>query len=132
MALGKITHLDFLAYELEETVKYLTEKLGVKRIRRTTHGGEAVELISPDGDEIFEFHPPTKDIIKATNEPRGSLFLRHIAFEVEDLDKTYEELKSKGMEFSNAPLFTPKTNRKLAMAYDAHGRRFIQLEEKKK
>lgn len=129
MALGKINHIDFCVDDLEKTVKYFTEKMGFKEVRRT-HGGGSVELVSPAGDEIFEFSRVTEEYLRkpgVIDRP----YLNHICFEVEDIDKEYEELKSKGVHFEDAdiPKYFAPTDRKLATTFDADDRRWIQLVE---
>ena len=131
MALGKIAHLDLLATDLEKTEKYFTEKLGFKVAKRTKHGGGSIWLVAPEGDEIFEFQQATEEKVNKANNEWGRMFIRHIAFEVGDIDKTFEELKSKGVRFYDPkPHFFKPTGRKLAMACDEDGRRTIQLQEK--
>lgn len=130
MALGKVNHLDFFVDDLEKTVEYFTEKLGFKLVRRTDHYGKSVELTTAAADVIFEFHQVTEEY--KSKEASGRPYLSHIAFEVDDLDKTCQELKSKGVPFKtdlDAPQFQPATGRRLANTYDADGRRWIQLQE---
>jgi len=130
MALKKINHLDFYVDDLEKTLEYFTEKLGFKLVRRTEHYGKAIELALPASDAIFEFHQVTEEY--KSKEASGRPYLSHIGFEVDDLDKTCKELKSKGVPFKapfDIPRFVPETGRKLANAYDADGRGWIQLQE---
>lgn len=139
MTLGKINHLQFYAENLEETCKYFTEKLGFKFVQRG-HGGKSVDLVSCEGGPIFEFHQITEEYKTAKAEERPDLthvasdrrpYLDHIAFEVEDMDKAYNELRSKGVTFQEAPELNPVNNRMLAGTCDAEGKRWIQLQEMK-
>ena len=133
MALGKIDHIHFVVEDLEKTVDYFTEKLGFKLVR---HYGRSVELTLPSGDEIFEFRQmteedKTEDKPSGVKEPRP--YLHHIAFQADDLDKTYEELKSKGLLFKtelDAPHQATASGRRLAHTYDGDGRRWIQIVQK--
>ena len=132
MALGKVNHLDFFVDDLEKTLEYFTEKMGFKLIRRTEHLGKAIELASPAGDLIFEFHQMTEEY--QSNEAPVRPYFSHVAFEVDDLDKTYEELKNKGVPFItelDVPHLRAETGRKVANTYDADGHRWIQLQEVK-
>ena len=118
MTLGKINHIDFCVGDLEKTVKYYTEKMGFKEVRRIEHGGGSVELVSPAGGEIFEFSQVTEEYLRkpgVIDRP----YLNHICFEVEDIDKEYEELKSKGVHFedADAPKYYAPTDRKLATTF---------------
>ena len=132
MALGKIDHIDFIVEDLDKAEEYFTEKLGFKLLRRTKHGGKAIELKSPAGDFFFDFHQMTDEImneIKSAQEASTwPIYFNHIAFKVDDINKEFEELKSKGVSFrDDAPVFVPTTGRRLADAPDADGRYWIQL-----
>ncbi len=130
MVLGKIDHLDLSVDDLEGTLKFFTEKLGFKFVRRTEHGGGAIELTTPAGDVIFEFHQVTEEYKRETALERP--YFNHVAFQVDDLDKTYEDLKKKGCLFKDAadfPHLRPETGRRVANTYDADGRRYIQWQD---
>jgi len=134
MAFGKINHLEFLVDDLEEAVKYFTEKLGFELVRRFDVDwgfGKAVEVRAPNGTEIFELHQVTDEFKEQIKKAPGWVYFNHIAFEVEDIDKEYEGLKSKGVEFSGPPHFTPASGRKLAQTREPDGREWIQLQEVK-
>lgn len=139
MTLGKINHLQFYVEDLEETFKYFTEKLGFKFVRRG-HGGRSFDLAPYEGGPTFEFFQITEEYKTAKAEERPDLthvasdrrpYLDHIAFEVEDMDKAYDELRSKGVAFQEAPELNPANNRVLAGTCDAEGKRWIQLQEVK-
>ena len=142
MALGSIHHLDFYVDDLEETVKFLTEKLGFE-ITWQTEG--MCRLKTPLGSELWEFRQLTDDFRNASPYDdkeelgqKGSLFrpyLSHIAFEVDDLQKTYDEMKSKGAPFKHdkdRPNFNKETGGGMANTYDNIGRRWIQMVQKGK
>lgn len=134
MAFGKINHLEFLVDDLKEAEEYFTEKLGFELVRRFDVGwgfGKAVEVRAPNGTEIFELHQVTDEFKEQIKKAPGWAYFNHIAFEVEDLDKEYEELKGKGVVFSVAPQFNPESGRKLAQTCEPDGREWIQLQEVK-
>ena len=142
MALGRIHHIDFRVEDLEKTVDYFTKKLGFKVVRRTEHAGGSVELVSPAGGEIFEFRKVTEEYLSRPGVINRAYF-NHICFEVQDIDKEYEELKSNGVYFeedgptpifegpADTPHLQPATGRKLVTTFDAEGHRCIQLVEVK-
>ena len=131
MALGKIDHIDFIVEDLEKAEEHFTKKLGFKLVRRTEHGGKAIELASPAGDFFFDLHQGSEELYKRERErekPGGPCHFGHIAFKVDDINKEFEEMKSKEVLFSrDAPVFEPTTGRTLANAADADGRYWIQL-----
>jgi len=52
----------------------------------------------------------------------------HIAFKVDDINKEFEELKSKGVSFrQDVPFFNPESGRTIADALDSDERFCIQL-----
>ena len=132
MALGKIDHMDFTVGNLEKAEEYFTEKLGFKFLRRNEHQDKSIssELTSPAGDFILQLHQGSEEELKKRGEqaPEFSLYINHIAFKVDDINKEFEELKSKGVSFKGtAPMLNPVTGRTLANAADADGRYWIQL-----
>ena len=136
MVFGKLHHIDICVEDLEKTVEYFTEKLGWKLVRRTKHAGGAIELVPTTGGVIFEFHEATKEYKRKLKEGKrvwGTPYFNHISFEVDDLDKTCEQLKNKGVPFKDEkldkPHIVPETGRRLANTFDADGRRWIQLQE---
>jgi len=131
MVLGKIDHIDIIVDDLEKAEEYFTKKLGFKLLRRTTHFGKSIELSSPAGDFFFDFHQGTEEAYKMERELKGSgglCHFGHIAFKVDDINKEFEELKSKGVSFRlDAPSFSPTTGRTVADTFDADGRFWFQL-----
>ena len=132
MALGKIDHIDITVDDLEKAEEYFTKKLGFKLLRRTEHGGKSIELQSPAGDFFFEFHQGSEEVYKAERErerPEWSCLFGHIAFKVDDINKEFEELKSKGVPIrpEGGPELTTTTGRTLAEIEDADGRFWMQL-----
>ena len=131
MALGKIDHIDIVVDDLEKAEEFFTKKLGFKLLRRTDHFGKSVELESPAGDFFFDFHQGNEDAYKMEKElkgPGGLPHFGHIAFKVDDINKEYDDLKSKGVKFRlAAPHLTPSTGRTVADTYDADGRFWFQL-----
>ena len=145
MALGKIDHLDFYVDDLEKVEEYFTKTLGFKLLRHTMHGGPSIELQSPAGDFFFDFHQGTEEVYKQAREGSGSVgqsnqderiegtcqfypILNHIAFKVDDINKEYEELKSKGVPVApDDPGFNPTTGRTLANITDTNKRFWLQL-----
>ena len=127
MALGKIDHIDFVVDDLEKVEEYFTKTLGFKLLRHTMHGGPSIELKSPAGDFFFDFHLGSEEVYKQAKEgsgvagqpsrddiPEGPCqfkpILSHIAFQVVDINKEYEELNSKGVPLNpEDPGFNPET-----------------------
>ena len=132
MALGKIDHMDFTTGDLEKAERYLIKKLGFKPLRRIEHEDKSIssELSSPTGDFVLQLRQGDEKKLKEKRKRalEGSLFFNHIAFKVDDVDKAFKEIKSKGVSFQHdSPNFNPATGRKLVNAADEDGRFWIQL-----
>lgn len=132
MALGKLDHMDFTIGDLEKAEVYFTEKLGFKFLRRNEHQDKLIssELASTVDDVIIQLHQESEEELKKRREqaPEWSLYINHIAFKVNDINKKFKELKSKGVSFKGtAPMLNPVTGRTLANAADVEGRHWIQL-----
>lgn len=88
-----IDHIEFVVRDIDETAEFFT-KLGFTEIRRTTHGGGSVEMRVPGTGEnpiVFEFH------LGMPGERAG---IDHIAFRVENTEKTVQDLIGKGVKFA--------------------------------
>jgi len=130
MALGKINHIDVTVDDLEKAEEFFTRKLGFRLLRHTEHGGKSIEISSPAGDFFFDLHQGSEKLYKAWKKGTtlGPCHFGHVAFKVDDINKEYKELKSKGVSFKeDAPVFNPTTGRTLADVADADGRYWIQL-----
>ena len=131
MALGKINHLHIYVDNLEKVHEHFVEKLGFKPVGKPVHGGKSIELAIPAGEEVrFEFHQLTEEYEKSNVASWGRPYIAHVGFEVDDVDKEYEELKNKGVPFKTTPFLEP-TGRKLCRTCDADGRYWIQVCEVK-
>lgn len=132
MTLGKIDHMDFIAADLEKAEEYLVKKLGFKPLRRMEHQDKSIssELTSPAGDFVLQIHQGDEKQLQEKREQalNQSLFFNHIAFKVDDINKAFKEIKSKGVSFKRDSLiFNPASGRTLANTVDEDGHFWIQL-----
>ncbi|MBM2824723.1 MAG: hypothetical protein HW402_387 [Dehalococcoidales bacterium] len=135
MTLGKIDHIDFTVSDLEQAEEYLTKKLGFKFLRRNEHQDKSIstELTSPAADFIIQIHQGSEETLKKRKEQAAEcpLYFNHIAFQADDINKVFKELKSKGVSFKGtAPALNPATGRTLANIVDADGFHWIQISDK--
>jgi catechol 2,3-dioxygenase-like lactoylglutathione lyase family enzyme len=93
MPLLKIDHIEIIVHDLDVHVPFY-EKLGFKVLRRTTHHGGSVEMQLPGDSVVLELHQVGAEEVPGYN---------HIAFAVEDVAATREELIAKGIQFENNP-----------------------------
>lgn len=99
----KLLHTRMRVNDLERTVKFYEDALGLKVARRHTspRGAQLVFLQTPNSDEEIELcQLPDSPSVQVQPD------LMHLAFEVEDLEKFAEELKRKGYALSDGPTTT--------------------------
>lgn len=96
----KLLHTRMRVNDLERTVKFYENALGLKVARRHTspRGAQLVFLQTPNSDEEIE-------LCQLPNSPGVQVQpdLMHLAFEVEDLERFAAELKTKGYALSDGP-----------------------------
>ncbi len=96
----RIDHVEIVTGNLERTLKFYTEVLGFKIQQRLNPGRPPMEelvFIELGGTmiEIFSVKEPVP-----SSREIWQIGCRKFAIEVDDLDKTVEYLKSKGIELS--------------------------------
>ena len=96
----KLLHTRMRVNDVERTVKFYVEALGLKVARRHTspRGAQLVFLQSPNSDEEIELcQLPGSPSVQVQPD------LMHLAFEVDDLEAFAAELGRKGYKLSDGP-----------------------------
>lgn len=100
----KLLHTRYRVKDLEKTVKFYTDVLGLKEIRRHTsgRGSQLVFLKAPQSDEEIEIckFDESGPVVVGPD-------LTHLAFEVDDVEKFARESAAKGYPLSDGPHKTP-------------------------
>ena len=96
----KLLHTRYRVQDLEKTVSFYKDVLGLQEIRRHTsgRGSQLVFLKAPGNDEeieICKFDESGPVVIGPD--------LTHLAFEVDDLEKFAKEAAAKGYPLSDGP-----------------------------
>ena len=139
-------HTGFVVKDIEESVKFYSDVLGMRIAGRSERKGEFAQqmLAFPDahikggfldvGDghqlELIQYLSPASGENKLH---RNDLGASHLAFLVEDIETFYKETSHKGITYNNPPasLFDDDGNllRKAAYAQDPDGNwlEFIEL-----
>ena len=96
----KLLHTRYRVTDLEKTVSFYKDVLGLKELRRHTsgRGSQLVFLKAPESDEeieICKFDESGPVVIGPD--------LTHLAFEVDDLEKFTKEATAKGYPLSDGP-----------------------------
>ena len=99
MKVKKIDHIGIAVKNLDETMKFYADALGLKTIATEVVEDQKVRIaFIPVGDsevELIESTSPDGPVAKFI-ESRGE-GLQHIAFRVENVEEALQELKSKGI-----------------------------------
>jgi lactoylglutathione lyase len=96
----KLLHTRYRVHDLEKTISFYKDVLGLKELRRQTsgRGSQLVFLKAPGSDEEIEIckFDDSGPVVVGPD-------LTHLAFEVEDLDKLAKEAEAKGYPLSDGP-----------------------------
>jgi lactoylglutathione lyase len=100
MTVKKLLHTRMRVNDIERTVKFYEQALGLKVARRHTspRGAQLVFLATPNSEEEIE-------LCQLANSPSVQVQpdLMHLAFEVDDLTAFAAALEKKGFKLSDGP-----------------------------
>jgi len=116
--LKKIHHSEITVKDLDKSIAFYTEKIGLKLLRISSdkidtsagediaglNGAELKEAFLEVGEECLELIEWTNregEILKPIPWNVGQM---HIAFEFSNLEKKYKELKDEGVKFLTPPI----------------------------
>jgi lactoylglutathione lyase len=109
MKVTKLLHTRMRVDDIERTVKFYKDALGLDVSRRHTspRGAQLVFLKTPGSEEEIELcQLPGAEPVKVQPD------LMHLAFEVENMDAFVAELNKRGFQLSDGP--TPSGSGKIA------------------
>ncbi|MFO1512510.1 MAG: VOC family protein [Verrucomicrobiota bacterium] len=99
----KLLHTRYRVNDLERTVKFYCEILGLAEVRRhkSPRGSELVFLKAPESEETIEIcFFPGSDSVQVQPD------LTHLAFEVDSLEEFARHLAKHGLKYSDGPTTT--------------------------
>src|SRR6266478_1262372 len=94
----KLLHTRYRVNDLERTVQFYREVLGLQEVRRhkSPRGSELVFLKAPESEELIELCSfPSGGPVQVQPD------LTHLAFEVESLEKFGQHLAKLGLQYSD-------------------------------
>ena len=100
----KLLHTRYRVNDLEKTVKFYREVLGLQEVRRhkSPRGSELVFMKAPESEETIELcHYPASGPVQVQAD------LTHVAFEVDSLAEFGKHLESVGWKYSDGPHLRP-------------------------
>ena len=100
----KLLHTRYRVNDLERTVKFYREVLGLEEIRRhkSPRGSELVFLKTPGSEELIELCS-----FPASGPVQVQADLTHLAFEVESMEAFGKHIEKLGVKFSDGPHLKP-------------------------
>jgi lactoylglutathione lyase len=104
MKVGKLLHTRYRVNDLDKTVKFYQDVLGLTEVRRhkSPRGSELVFMQAADSPELIELCS-----FPASGPVQVQADLTHLAFEVESLEKFGKHLASLGLKYSDGPTMRP-------------------------
>jgi lactoylglutathione lyase len=99
----RLLHTRYRVNDLEKTVKFYTDVLGLKEVARhkSPRGSTVVFINVPNSEEQIEIcHYPGSGDVKVQPD------LTHLAFEVDDIVAFAKETEKKGYPLSDGPTVT--------------------------
>jgi lactoylglutathione lyase len=101
MKVGKLLHTRYRVNDLERTVKFYRDVLGLAECRRhkSPRGSELVFLKTPGSEELIEI-----TCFPGSGPVQVQPDLTHLAFEVDSLAEFEKHLASHGLKFSDGPM----------------------------
>jgi catechol 2,3-dioxygenase-like lactoylglutathione lyase family enzyme len=137
--ISSIRHVGFVVSDLENSLKFYSDILGLKIYRRFIEEGDFIDsltgiknvklewakLIIPQGGliELLQYHshpdPDTPNNLSRSSSNR--LGCSHVALTVEDLSTLYQEIISNGFACKSEPLIAPGGKAKILYCHDPDG-----------
>ncbi len=105
-AVTKLLHTRMRVNDLEQTVKFYTDILGLELTdrRESPRGAKLAFLRTPNSEELIEItYFPDSGPVQVQPD------LMHLAFEVGNLEDYRKYLESKGIKFSDGPTVSKST-----------------------
>jgi len=101
----KLLHTRYRVNDLECTVKFYVDVLGLKEVRRhkSPRGSELVFLQTPGSEELIELCS-----FPASGPVQVQADLTHLAFEVESMEAFGKHIEKLGIKFSDGPHMKPE------------------------
>jgi len=104
MKAKKLLHTRYRVNDLEKTIQFYKNVLGLQETRRSKspRGSELVFLKAPESDELIEICSfPSSGPVQVQAD------LTHLAFSVDSLEEFGRHLESLGIKYSDGPTMRP-------------------------
>jgi lactoylglutathione lyase len=108
MRVKKLLHTRMRVSDMDQTIKFYTEVLGLEVLERKTspRGSQLAFLAVPNSEELIELCSfPASGPVQVQED------LVHLAFEVENLDETIRQLTAQKVRITDGPTQTSSGSR---------------------
>jgi lactoylglutathione lyase len=108
MRVKKLLHTRMRVSDIDQTIQFYTDVLGLEVIERKTspRGSHLAFLKVPNSEELIELASfPPSGPVKVQED------LVHLAFQVENIDQTMDALKAKGVPITDGPTISSSGSR---------------------
>jgi len=113
----KVKYATIIVKDMDESIKFYTEVMGLKiNSQHNPFPGLTITLLKGDGDAMIE-------LIENTENEIG---LFSVGMEVDDINATVEDLKSKGAKITKEPM--PITIGTIAFLEDPNGATLVLIQ----
>lgn len=117
--MDELSHLGIGVFDLEESVRFYTEVIGMEIEYRAYHEGEGISKVVNVSNarlkiammrkgcvrlELIEYADRSKKTLSATDQASPGLL--HLAFKVADVDAAFHKLLEMGYSFNSPPMVT--------------------------
>lgn len=122
----EFVHVGISVFDLEKSVRFYTEVIGMEIDYRAKHRGEKISRVVDVKDAELDVCVVKKDNVrielidygnaakkKVEYKDQDSPGLIHLAFKVADVDEVYRKLKQMGYGFNSEPMVTRENGPKI-------------------
>jgi len=124
--IGNLNHVGVSVIELEKSVQFYTEVMGMEIEYQTYHKGDEISKVVNVDDaelkicvvkkgshklELIDYGKKSRNEIGYLNQTIPGLI--HISFVVTDIDQEYKRIKSMGYDFNSPPMVTRQNGPKI-------------------
>lgn len=104
MQVTRLNHTRYRVSDLERTIKFYKDVLGLQEVRRhkSPRGSELVFLKAPQSEELIEIC-----CFPASGPVHVQPDLTHLGFEIESLEEFGRHLAAQGLKYSDGPTLRP-------------------------
>lgn len=100
----KVKYTNIAVENLDESIKFYTDKLGFKENRRfNPEKGVTIAFLKGDGESMLELTEGMENLDPSMKGQNG-LFM--VGLEVSDMNKTAQKLQKNGVKFTRGPIDT--------------------------